>query len=213
MRNLNKEEQYIVRKLVSAREKLQIQEMCLATILDESLDNMAIEWSANQVSVFAKKSINAQEQYMHLCDVIALFLYLEMEGMILVHTNPDLLQEKALYNHNMYKKEGDKYVSLDESGLSVEIFGKPCVFQYSVPSQHSTTIYSDLSTLLDKYVCALIHPTQELVDYVNNGFKTKEDKRYCAQKWISIIAIMVSFVVGFRAEIIALLKYLWNIVF
>ncbi|MBQ6764255.1 MAG: hypothetical protein IJP45_03600 [Paludibacteraceae bacterium] len=196
MRNLNKEEQYIVRKLVSAREKLQIQEMCLATILDESLDSMAIEWSANQVSVFAKKSINAQEQYMHLCDIIALFLYLEMEGMILVHTNPDLLQEKALYNHNMYKKEGDKYVSLDESGLSVEIFGKPNVFNYSVPSQHSTTIYSNLSTLLDKYICALIHPTQELVDYVNNGFKTKEDLQFRCTKNLAIVGIIVAILIG-----------------
>ena len=55
MRKLNQDEQYIVRKLVSARENLQIQEMCLATIMDESLDSMAVEWSANQVSVYTKK--------------------------------------------------------------------------------------------------------------------------------------------------------------
>ena len=211
MRNLNKEEQYIVRKLVSARKKLQIHEMCLATILDESLDSMAIEWSENQVSVFAKKSINAQEQYMHLCDIIALFLYLEMEGMILVHTNPDLLQEKALYNHNMYKKEGDKYVSLDESGLSVEIFGKPYVFNYSVPSQHSTTIYSNLSALLDKYVCALIHPTQELVDYVNNGFKTKEDLQYDNDTRRSRWGLAVAIVVGLISTFIGVIGIIINV--
>jgi hypothetical protein len=55
MRKLNQDEQYIVRKLVSARENLQIQEMCLATIMDESLDSMAVEWSANQVSIYTKK--------------------------------------------------------------------------------------------------------------------------------------------------------------
>ncbi|MBE6323460.1 MAG: hypothetical protein E7074_00610 [Bacteroidales bacterium] len=212
MRELNNDEQYVVQKLVSAREKTQVQEMCLATIMDESLDNMAVEWDANQVSVFTKKSIDAQKQYMYLCDIIALFQYLEKEGMILVHTNPDLLQEKALYNHNMYKKEGDRYVSLDESGLSVNVFGNPYVVKYSIPSQHSTTIYSDLSALLGKYACAFIHPTQELVDYVNNGYKTKEDKRYCQQRRWGIIAIIVSFVVGLKEEIKDIITYTIDII-
>ena len=196
MRKLNQDEQYIVWKLVSAREKSQMREMCLATIMDESLDSMAVEWSTNQVSVYTKKDINAQEQYMYLCDIIALFQYLEKEGMILIHTNTNLLQEKALYNHNMYKKEGDRYVSLDETGLSINIFGKPCVFQCSVPSQHSTTIDSDLSALLDKYVCALIHPTQELVDYVHNGFMTKEDLEYRCMKRLAIAGIIIAILIG-----------------
>ena len=210
MRNLNKNEQYIVQMLVCARENLRIQEMCLATIMDESLNSMAIEWSENQVSIFAMKSINVYEQYMHLCDIITLFQYLERKGMILVHTNPDLLQEKALYNHNMYKKEGDKYVSLDEAGLPVEIFGKRHVFKYSVPSQHSTTIYSNLSALLDKYVCAIIHPTQELVDFVNNRFKTKEDIQYANTTRRSRWGLAVAIVVGIVSILIGVIGIIIN---
>ena len=99
----------------------------------------------------------------------------------------------------MYKKEGDRYVSLDETGLSVNVFGKPYVIKYSIPAQNSTTIYSDLPALLDKYACALIHPTQELVDYVKNEFKTKDDIRYQKtriREIISNIFAILSGVVG-----------------
>lgn len=211
MRNLNKDEQYIVHKLVQAKKSTNIKELCAAPILDEALDSIAVEWEDGKVTIYAEKNVNAIEQFICLCDVISLFQYLEQQGMIIIHRNPNLIEEKSLYNKKLYEKRGTSYLSKDHR--EVVFLGKPLVLEYTMNKQHLFVMVSDIISLLDKYACAFIHPTQELVDYVHNGFMTKEDKKYCVQKWISIIAIIVSFVVGFRAEVIYLLKYLRNIVF
>ena len=176
--------------------------MCLATIIDEHLDSMAVEWEENQVSVYAKRPIDPKEAYLSLCDILSFFQYLEKEGMVFVHLNPNINQERALYNHDMYKKVGDRYVSLDETDMDVNIFRKPYVMKYSIPSQLKTTIYSNLPSLLDKYVCAIVQPTQELVDCVNNGFKTKEDINFQRTTIISKISIWVAIIIGLASIIL-----------
>lgn len=68
---------------------------------------------------------------------------------------------------------------------------------------------TDLVSLLDKYACAFIHPTQELVDYVNHGFKTKEDIKYLITTIIAIIAILGGM---FKEELKVLWDWIWQLV-
>ena len=68
MRNLNKDEQYIVHKLVQAKKSTNIKELCAAPILDEALDSIAVEWEDGKVTIYAEKNVNAIEQFICLCD-------------------------------------------------------------------------------------------------------------------------------------------------
>ena len=48
-----------------------------------------------------------------------------------------------------------------------------------------------LNFLRDNY-SNMIYPTQELIDYVENGYKTKEEHRFQIQVCISVVAIIVA---------------------
>jgi hypothetical protein len=51
-------------------------------------------------------------------------------------------------------------------------------------------------TFLRRNYSYLIYPSQELIDLVNNNFKTKDEKRYKSQIWVTWISIGVALLIG-----------------
>ena len=210
MREFNEIEKDILRKLVETRKQYSIKETCLASILDEHLDTIAIEWSLGnqqEIILYCHKEDCQQEQLMMVLDFLCLFKYLEEQGLILIHRIGDICSDKALYNRKMYRKTslgyarnyGDEILLQGKSYILCEC-EKPKTFQ----------IKSSIAELLDYYTCALIHPTAKLEEFVSNKFKTKQDKQFLRTIWAARISIATALIVGFKDELLDLLTSIIN---
>lgn len=210
MREFNDIEKGILSNLVATKKQYDIRETCLAQILDEHLDTIAIEWNLGdkqEIILCCHKDDNQQDQLMILLDFLCLFKYLEEQGLILVHRLGDVCPDKALYNRKMYQKTplgytnnyGEKIRFQEKSYVLCE-HEKPKTFQ----------IKSNIAELLDYYACALIHPTAKLEEFVNNGFKTKSDIQYDNTTKISRWGLAVAIVVGIVSTLIGVIGIIIN---
>ena len=210
MREFNDIEKNILRKLVKTRKQYDIRETCLASILDEHLNTIAIEWNLSdkqEIILHCHKENNQQEQLMILLDFLCLFKYLEEQGLILVHRLGDICPDKALYNRKMYKKTSLGYAQ--KYGDEVVLHGRSymlCEFENSKTFQ----IKSSIAELLDYYACALIHPTAKLEEFVSNNFMTKQDKQFRRNMWATRISIAVALIIGLKDELVDLLTSIIN---
>lgn len=196
MREFNEIEKEILRKLVNARKQYNIREVCLATILNEHLDAMAVEWKLedkHEVTIYCKKEDNPQQQLGYLLDYLCLFKYLEENGLILIHRLKHITEERALYNHKLYYKKGGIYYCKNHGTMN--IFDKELIVM-SYDKSYTLQLNSDLAEMLEHYVCALIHPTAKLEEYVNQGFKTTQQLQHDCAIHTAWIGIGVSIILG-----------------
>ena len=210
MREFNDIEKNILRKLVETRKQYNIKETCLATILDEHLDAIAIEWNrenSQKIVLYCHTEDNQQDQLMMLLDFLCLFKYLEEQGLILVHRIGDICLDKALYNRKMYKKTSLGYAL--NNGGDIILHGKSYIL-YEYETHRTFSLKSSVAELLDYYVCALIHPTAKLEEFVSNNFMTKQDKQFRRNMWATRISIAVALIIGFKDELIDLLTSIIN---
>lgn len=210
MREFNEIEKDILRKIVNARKQYDIREVCLATILDEHLDTIAVEWNLedkHEVTIYCKKEDNLQQQLGYLFDYLCLFKYLEEQGLILVHRIGEICFDKALYNRNMYRKTSLGYAQ--NYGEEMVLQGKSYIL---CECERPKTFYikSSIAELLDYYACALIHPTAKLEEFVGNNFKTKQDKQFRRNIWATRISIATALIIGFKDELLDLLTSIIN---
>ena len=205
MREFNDIEKGILSKLVATKNQYDIRETCLAQILDEHLDTSAVEWNLSdkeEIILYCHKDDNQQDQLMMLLDFLCLCKYLEEQGLILVHRIGDICPDKALYNRKMYKKTSLGYSQ--NYGGDIMLHGKSyMLYEYKIP--RTFNLKSSVAELLDYYVCALIHPTAKLEEFVSNNFMTKQDKQFRRNMWATRISIVVAFIIGFKDELIDLL--------
>ena len=152
--------------------------------------------------MYCHKDDNQQDQLMMLLDFLCLCKYLEEQGLILVHRIGDICPDKALYNRKMYKKTSLGYSQ--NYGGDIMLHGKSyMLYEYKIP--RTFNLKSSVAELLDYYVCALIHPTAKLEEFVSNNFMTKQDKQFRRNMWATRISIVVAFIIGFKDELIDLL--------
>ena len=66
----------------------------------------------------------------------------------------------------------------------------------SYDKSYTLQLNSDLAEMLEHYVCALIHPTAKLEEYVNQGFKTTQQLQHDCAIHTAWIGIGVSIILG-----------------
>lgn len=201
MRKFTDKEKNILKRIEEARNENKLEKLCLATYVDDFLETVAIEWhnddEKKDVIIFCKPNIDAQKIFFELCDLLCLFQLLENEGYIFLHRNESLLKERALYDHQKYQKVNDgyannDYVDISKSGETYIVLGKKLVLDYKYTPLKQLIVPSDIVELLDRYGCAIIHPTPALVQYVKWLYHTPEEIGWIASQITAWIAIAVA---------------------
>ncbi len=115
-----------------------------------------------------------------LVGFVKLIQLLENHGYIYLHTPHNIFEE----HRNMHTKR----------------IGDQRLHDSSPPIFVSTQIKEELASFFLKEITV----TEELQQYVRNGFKTKSDIRHTWQVWRTWVAITISFVVGFISILLSI---------
>lgn len=227
MRKFNSVEQSIINKIVASRQNETIQRLSFGDIICNEMKDkrcFSIEWKTDpiaNISLYYTEMATARNVFFHFLDIMTLFKYLEENGLIYISKMSNSSNEKAIYNHNEYKREEkngeSEYYDLRYNGNKIKLHDNK-VFEIS--SCH--IIYnkmrqdSNVALLLDRYAHSIIYPTYTLQLYVKNEYMTDEELRHneqmnamqkqieLAQKsfWWAIGIAIISLIVSFLSAVI-----------
>ncbi len=212
MREFNEFEKSILNRMAHNEH---LQDRCLIELLFEFCDVYAIGWDKDftKLQVAFNKQLEWGTVRNQIFDFIVLIQYLEHNHYIGVFS-ANLTNENFLYNKEKYKIEGDfpniKFlekqgeIKIEHGSGSLQINtpdGKP----FNVYAVHRPTLVEEVSNvgkILYRLINSTYHPTQILVDFVDTGFKTKEDKRFrktYQQTWWAIAVTAIIGILGILA--------------
>ena len=226
MRKFDYIEQSILDKIVALRQNKIIQQMSLGDIICNEMNEkgcFAIEWRIDQivdVSFYYIDKSMTDKILFHFWDLITLFKYLEENGLINISKMSDSSNEKAIYNHERYKREEkngeSEYYDLRYDGNKIKLSNNKFFEVSSCQTTYNKMIQnSNVALLLDRYAHSIIYPTYTLQLYVENGYMTDEELRHkeqmgamqkqiklnqksiCCAIWIAIISLFVSLLLAF----------------
>lgn len=172
-------------------------------IIERYADAILLDWSEeDHIKIVTLKNQNLDIIRQKLFDLISLFKYLSKEDYIYCFP-ANLINYKMLYNHNKYD------ISKREDGM-YNVFAKETTIKrndddYKVYAYLAIQIREEVSGIgneLETWVNSSYHVTQNLRDFVKNGFKTQEQLQYEKNKNLTWISITVSIVIGLASLII-----------
>lgn len=200
MRRFTEQENNWIKELVEIKEKglNHIQELQVAKMLRSKFTFFALKWTYGdkpQVSLYneSKDKNNAEQQYYSICDFIYFIKELESLGFISMqkvysdreNTGFSVLYDRENYIYdstgNQFKPKkckdlksiipcsSDKEILMEEMGNG--IYG---LFQIEQPQD----INLDFANELQKYGLGIIYPLPLAKDYVDNDFRTLEQRHY-----------------------------------
>lgn len=184
MRNFNKLERSIIKKWVDARLNNEIYKLSVGAIfLAEHKELIALEWDTSSARIMYDKGIKTEALLGHLFDVLSLVKYLDDNGFIfLSKNNHPQTEANKIYNKDMYdiNADGEYWSRCRDAGITIRTmevtYESESVSGFS--NYDITTLYCDFSILLNKYAHGLVYPSQILVEYVQNDFKTEEQLKF-----------------------------------
>lgn len=202
MKQLTKKEQQLVRKLVDLKQTARLEELQAARLLRKELECFALKWTLKPQYTLSFYSSNYKDwdklkkSYFQVADFLYFIEELEQENLIKIQTlSFDLKEdeERVLYDRHKYEyhTEDDTFCEKDGNGLfRADIKGKQIV-------------YIDIVKYLEKYANKIIYPLPLLEDFVENKYKSIEQRNFekqisktnCAL-WVSIIALVVSTIIS-----------------
>ena len=189
-------------------EKCIIKKMMSAKKLDERLtsnyfisdDYIAIEISDDflelKVIFNNEPTIDFQMScFDSICERTFLFNKLESQSLIgFVNYSSEEHYSKIIYDTRKYnRKEGPTY--FQKMG-QVEIDGKAYTAQGYTFKKSNFVVNADIAQKVYRYANSWFYISSELKELVNHNFISKELKRYKVTRNISIVAIIVSFLIG-----------------
>lgn len=171
MREFNNFEKDVISALVNAKQSYDLLGLFAAKpIMETTGECYAIEWSLEdgdkQVSFYCKEEQSPISITFNHIAIVSLLKCLEDNGLVVVSRKSHNSEPNRIYNHNKYSYESGVYW---EKGVNES--------KYAM-SGSKQTIHTDIAMLFDRYANAIILPTTELVMYVKNKFKTKEDIKF-----------------------------------
>lgn len=190
-------ENQLLKELVDFKQAGDLQNLQVARLLRTKLSFIALRWSVDplpSVDVYAianEDASNTLNLYFDIVNLVYFFQELDKMGFIKLQSLPSQKAEKQriLFDRNKYEFNCDKNqfneIGIDkENGIlslskefQFQLFGKKDNMEYASPltlqSMPNSFAYD-----LDDIVYKIIYPMPVLEDYVSNGFRTIEDKRY-----------------------------------
>lgn len=217
MRSLTDKEKSIVNNLIALKQNHDLDGLQTAKILKEISSNfLAIKWCSkdrHSLSIYydandADTKVNernkqeALDRYFEICDYLYFIRELEENKMIAMQTvfskDPDK-DIKALYDKDCIKYDEIK----DEfypKHLNKNTIPKE-TWPLTVISWSSKNIFTDIVLLLDNYLDRkIIYPLPLLDDFINNGYKSIEQRQYEEQMcWTRLSVFIAAIAVIFTA--------------
>lgn len=196
-RLFSSKENQLMKELVDYKKAGDLQNLQVARLLRTKLSFIALRWSVDPIPTVdvysiandeATKTINT---YFDIVDLIYFFQELEKIGFIKLQSLPSQRAEKQrmLFDRKRYEFNSDKN-QFNEIGIDKEqgilsffkdfqflLFGKNDNMEYASPLTLQS-VPNSFAYDLDDIVYKIIYPMPVLEDYVSNGFRTIEDKRY-----------------------------------
>ena len=191
MRKLTKQEETFLEKIVSFHKRSSadsIPELHVAKILRNELDFFAIKWETNskpQITIYKPKSEKISDSeidniYFQIANFIYFLEELEEAKFIKIQRIPTENQEEftILYDREKYTYDSESDIfwqimpSVNYHGNAYDIV------KALVSLEGWKTFYTDFAKDLDKYGMAIIYPLPLLEDFVENNFKTLEQRQF-----------------------------------
>lgn len=213
MRLFSHKENELLKKLVEYKNDTNLQDLQVARLLRKELSFLAIKWEIEpkmNVDLYCVVTDDKKDPLKQLFSVIN-FIYfvneLERIGYIrLLNISSErkeklrILYDKEKYIFNEEKNqfinknidtENDSILSL-VGDCGYQLFGKIDNYEY-VSQLAKQQFPNSFAKDLDDIVYSIIYPMPVLEDYVNNGFKTLEDKRYDSNFKIANKSLRISY--------------------
>lgn len=202
MRELNDFEKKVLMRMAH-RES--IQDLLVVSLLFEFCNVYIIGWDKEyrNLKVAFPKHLEWETVRSQIFDFIVLMKHLEQSNYIGLFS-ANFTQKNLLYNEDKYQVNGEfPNITIFEKGTTNLTFKTGNINidnqQYSCFTNRPSKMVvenSKVGYLLFELVNSTYHPTQSLIDFVDKGFKTKEDKRFNYTQWTAWIAIGVSLFIG-----------------
>lgn len=215
LRTLFPKEQEIVRKLVDLKgdgKNINLQNYQAGKVLEEIVrfNFAAIKWDVNKqepIYIFYEKNEERDEalsSYFTLCDFLYLLEDLEKSGLIAIQSVSSN-EERLLYNRRKHKKE-----EFDNWEFKQE----PVGISYLASKRGIQTYKIDIVDYLERFIhLKIIYPRPALFEYVENGFKTIEQKRHDEEMDSlkkQIIITRLSAILAFATLFVTALLGIWQ---
>jgi hypothetical protein len=139
--------------------------------------------------IFNLKKENATNFVKDLSIIVSLIETLRNEGLIFIHTNPAIRNRYVNTDkENSSIERGTKITGLtDDKNLQPKIDANPSTYgKWELPTT--------LADYLMKYVDEFCYVRPELIDYVNNNFRTSEQARFKTTLGWTQLATLLAFV-------------------
>lgn len=183
MRHLNDFEKKIIRAML-IREKPD--DVCVVNLINKVLPIYVIAWSPDYdiVSFVIHKSKDYDQTRNNLFDIITLLRYLDENQYIGIFPSK-INHGNILYDHSKYE---------------VKRFGEGINVRFKLSYKDGENIdnikmqseVNGIGKYIEKYVNSTFHVTQELKDYVTNGFRTDEEIRFQKNHNIAIAGVVIA---------------------
>lgn len=211
MRLFSDPENLLLKEFVEYKEEGNLKELQVARLLRKELSFIALKWEVSpkpMVSVYSLPKKEYKENlslYFSILNFVYFIQELEKIGFIklLILPSEQVEKQQILYDKKTYefKPEKNQFINkelnTEDSILSLmkdyeyQIFDKKDDFECANPLMLQT-ITNSFAFDLDSIAYKIIYPMPVLEDYVNNGFKTLEDKRYQENHRLALRSVKLS---------------------
>ena len=176
-----------------------VQELQVAKILRTKFSFFALKWTYGekpQISLYNRMEDKdkAEKQYYDICDFIYFIKELESLGFIAIqkfYSEKEDVGYNVLYDRDkyIYDEKNDKFMPTECTDLSSFIPGDSSGNEFPMENMgngvyglfqigQTQNINLDFAYDLQKYGLGIIYPLPLAVDYVNNNFKTLEERHH-----------------------------------
>lgn len=190
MREFTPKEKELLKKFVSLKKQGRLDELQVATFLKVELDCFALKWQTMpkvQLSIYANPNTFREEKkvtqnYFKISDFIYFikelcsYNFIEIQGFPTENKtetddNSSMLFDRDKYEYNA---DSDQFWTKPEN---TEVLGSKYSMTALVGVKNKSIFYLDIVHVLNKY-CGIIYPLPLLVDFVENDFKTLEQRNF-----------------------------------
>lgn len=211
LRLFSDKENALLKELVEYKLTGDMRNLQVALLLRTKLSFFALKWDIEptpNISIYSIDNDNRDEalqKYFEIADFIYFIQELVHIGFIKLLTIPSKneIKQRMLFDRERYEFNADKNqfigIGLDrENGIlsilrdfDLQVFEKKEDYEGADPLTLQT-VPNSLAYDLDEIVYKIIYPMPVLEEYVSNGFRTLEDKRYEENSSIALKSISIA---------------------
>lgn len=203
MRKFTEQENNWIKEFVEIKAKGidYVGELQVAQILRETFSFFALKWTIGdkpQIVIYNETGVDSEItnlQYYKVCDFIYFIKELESLGFIAMQILPSQKTEmkyNLLYDKNAYEYDetADVFTSIKQQNVSAPEDVKSLL---KLANKKEKQIFNlDFAYDLQKYSLGIIYPLPLAVDYVNNDFKTLEERHHEKEMGVALKSVLWS---------------------